>query len=147
MTQVSVRTLRNYVAQGLLTPTEFRGTATRYQRRELLRLLLFMRARRETKLTLAAVKQELDLLQDSELEARVRTGPTPVAAAAALGIAAEPEASNLDAKLAPALERWSPQLEMWQRVQLLPGLELLLGPDASPAARRAAQQICSEYLA
>ena len=50
---MSVRTLRNYVGLGLLTPTELRGTATRYQRRELLRLLLVLRGRRETKLTLA----------------------------------------------------------------------------------------------
>jgi hypothetical protein len=43
-------------------------------------------------------------------------------------------------------ERWSAQVQAWRRVQHLPGLELLLGPDASPAAARAASKIFSEYL-
>jgi DNA-binding transcriptional MerR regulator len=47
MTDVSVRTLRNYVTQGLLTPTEFRGTATRYQRRErVLELTMLLEVKR-----------------------------------------------------------------------------------------------------
>jgi hypothetical protein len=33
MTQTTVRTLRNYVAAGLITPLELRGTSTRYARR------------------------------------------------------------------------------------------------------------------
>jgi DNA-binding transcriptional MerR regulator len=144
MTEVSVRTLRNYVAKRLLTPTEFRGTATRYQRRGLLRLLLLLRARKETKLTLAAIKRELDRLSECELEARLHTGPLPAAAAAALGIPSPPAARTSDVE--QPLERWTARLETWQRVQLLPGLELLLGPNPSLAAARAAHMICSQYL-
>jgi hypothetical protein len=34
----------------------------------------------------------------------------------------------------------------WQRIALLPGLELLIDAAASPAVRRAAQSICAEYV-
>lgn len=147
LTQVSVRTLRNYVSKGLLTPTELRGTITRYQRRELLRLVLVLRARQGTKLTLAEIKADLDQLTDAELEARVRAASVPIAIAAALDISAEPAvAPDPNDELALEGQPWSSALENWQRVRLLPGLELLLGPDASPAAVRAAHRICSEYV-
>ena len=148
MTDLSVRTLRNYVTRGLLTPTEFRGTATRYQRREVLRLLAIMRARKETKLTLDEIKRRLDAPPESELEAWLRTGPLPAPASAALGIVPEPAPRDVDADVDPVrgLERWQPQFDTWQRIRLLPGLELMLGPNASPAALRAAQKIGSEYL-
>jgi hypothetical protein len=45
-----------------------------------------------------------------------------------------------------AVETIPQQIESWQRLELLPGLELLLRPSASPAAVRAAQAICREYL-
>ena len=77
MTQTTVRTLRNYVATGLITPLELRGTSTRYARRELLRLLALLRARKETKLTLAAIKQKLDAFAEEDLEAWLRNGPLP----------------------------------------------------------------------
>ena len=46
MTETTVRTLRNYVTAGLITPLELRGTSTRYARRELLRLLAVLRGRK-----------------------------------------------------------------------------------------------------
>lgn len=147
MTGVTVRTLRNYVAQGLLEPIEFRGTATRYSRRQLLLLLGMLRARKDSKLTLAQIKTQLEARGDSELEAWLRTGPLPPAAAAALGIVQSAEtATSPNPETETGLDRWKPQLETWQRVELLPGLELLLGPSASPAAVRAAQAICREHL-
>jgi len=36
--------------------------------------------------------------------------------------------------------------EFWQRITLLPGLELFLRADAPEAARSAAQRICDEYV-
>jgi len=39
MTGVTVRTLRNYVSAGLITPMELRGNATRYQRKDLMELI------------------------------------------------------------------------------------------------------------
>jgi len=147
MTQISTRTLRTYVAAGLLTAIEFRGTATRYPRRELLRLLALMRMRRETKLHLAEIRRKLDAVSESELEAWLRTSPLPPAARAALGIVEEPKASSApEAAPDSGLERWKSQLETFQRIQLLPGLELLVHSNPSPAAQHAAHKICSEYL-
>jgi DNA-binding transcriptional MerR regulator len=144
LTGVTVRALRNYVAQGLLVPTEFRGTSTRYSRRELLRLLAVLRGRNESRLTLAQMKQRLDGRTEDELEAWLKAGPLPPAAAIALGIV--PEAHGAQEREETGLDRWKPQVEAWQRIELLPGLELLLGPGASPAAMRAAQAICRDYL-
>ena len=70
----------------------------------------------------------------------------PEAAAAALGIRAEPRALDALPAAGAALEPWSAQVEAWQCIQLLPGLQLMLGPNASPAASRAASKICSDYL-
>jgi len=143
MTGVSVRTLRNYVSAGLITPTELRGNATRYQRKDLMRLLIVIRERKETKLTLAEMKTKLDAADESTLDAWVRERPLPLLAAAALGILQEPVVTPANAPPASPIH---PQAETWQRVQLLPGLELLLGPNASPAATRAAAKIASEFL-
>ena len=145
MTQTTVRTLRNYVAAGLLTPLERRGTSTRYARRELLRLLAVQRARKETKLTLAAIKRKLDAFAEEDLEAWLRKGPLPPLAATALGISSEPPREPEPTDEHP-LERWNTQVQTWQRIELLPGLALLLGPNPSPAVTRAARAICAQYL-
>ena len=47
--RVPLRTLRYYVQLNLLAPSEFRGTATRYQRRELLRLFGILRLKSEAR--------------------------------------------------------------------------------------------------
>lgn len=145
MTETTVRTLRNYVAAGLITPLERRGTSTRYARRELLRLLAVLHGRKESKLTLAAMKQKLDAFADDDLEAWLRKGPVPPLAAAALGFASEPprEAEPASENL---LERWSAQVQTWQRIELLPGLALMLGPSPSPVVTSAVRAICAQYL-
>ena len=145
MTQTTVRTLRNYVAAGLITPLELRGTSTRYARRELLRLLAVLRARKETKLTLAAIKQRLNAFAEDDLEAWLRTAPLPPLAASALGIPSEPPREP-EPTAHHSLERWSAQVQTWQRIELLPGLALMLGPNPSPAVTSAARAICAQYL-
>ena len=145
MTQTTVRTLRNYVAAGLITPLERRGTSTRYARRELLRLLAVLRARKETKLTLAAIKQKLDVFAENDLEAWLRNGPLPPLAATALGVVPEPP-REAEPTAERSLERWSAHVQTWQRIELLPGLALMLGPNPSPAVASAARSICAQYL-
>ena len=80
------------------------------------------------------------------LEARVRTVPLPAPVMAALGLTPPPAAPDLEPPTGDALARYGSQLETWERIQLLPGLELMLGPHASLAAKRAASKICGEYL-
>jgi DNA-binding transcriptional MerR regulator len=160
---VPLRTLRYYVQLGLLRPLEFRGTATRYPRRELLRLLGIPRMRAETRASLAEIKRKLDALADPELEAWLLSGPLPPGAAAALEApgraaadiprfdasraAGNSEPCTFDAGTsAPVSRHERGPVETWQRVCLLPGLELMLRSDASPAVRRAAQSIYDDYV-
>jgi DNA-binding transcriptional MerR regulator len=142
LTELSETTIRYYVQQRLIRPIERRGTATRYERRELLRLLGFKRLKVDDKTTLAEKKRQLESMGDEKLEQWLQSGPLPLAAATALGFDVAPAQSALDpfAETAPA------GVEVWQRVALLPGLELMLRADAKGAARLAAQRIIDEYV-
>jgi DNA-binding transcriptional MerR regulator len=98
LTGISVRTLRDYVTRGLIAPWEFRGTATRYGRLDLLRLVTLTRMRSQSKLTLNAAKAELDARDESELEANVnRDSLSPELSAALFS-----PASDLSAPSEPA---------------------------------------------
>jgi DNA-binding transcriptional MerR regulator len=151
-----IRTLRYYVEQRLLRPSEFRGTATRYQRSELLRLFAILSLRSETKLSLSQIRAQLDAASDPQLEAWLLTRPLPPTVAALLGrgstdaATAQRMTSAIGATSASAASEGAleqPVVETWQRLRLAPGLELLLRSDASPEVRGAAQRICADYLA
>jgi DNA-binding transcriptional MerR regulator len=150
LSETPIRTLRYYVEQRLLRPSEFRGTATRYQRRELLRLFAILRLQSETKLTLSEIRAQLDALGEPELTAWLLARPLPPTVAALLGTgttdaATAQGASGASATTEGALEH--ALVETWQRMWLAPGLELLLRSDASPEVRAAAHRICADYLA
>ena len=146
LSQVSVRRLRHYVELDLLEPLEFRGTATRYPRRALLRLLATLRLRAESRFGLAEIKRRLDALGDNELEAWLQSGPLPPTAAAALGVGAAAPAAVSGNAVATQPTALRASSTTWQRIVLLPGLELMIDAQASPVVRRAAQSICAEYV-
>ncbi len=151
LTDLPITTLRYYVQQGLLRPAEFRGTLTRYQRPQLLRLLGLLRLKSEGKSTLAEKQRRLDAMSSGDLEKLLASGPIAPAAAAALGLPTATPGSALDPATLPATPRTSIDLggapnEFWQRIALLPGLVLLVRADAPQAARIAAQRICDEYV-
>lgn len=147
LTNIRVRTLRNYIAAGIIRPIEFRGTATRYARRDLLRLLRMLRMYTTAhKLRLSEVKQKLDALGDAELEAWVVTQPLAPHVSSALGIVAK-SAATTAATVQGASAVRGVTGETWQRFRLLPGLELSVSSEASVAVRGIAQRICDEYLA
>jgi len=147
LTGVTVRTLRTYVARGLLRPIEFRGTATRYPRRELLRLLKLLHLKSETrgKPLLAKLERQLHAISDPELEAWASRQQWSPALAQALALEATPPSRavprNPNTK---ALDRGHP--EMWQRISILPDLELMLRSDASRAVRDLAERVCADLL-
>jgi len=156
---VPVRTLRYYVEQRLIEPSEFRGTATRYQRRELLRLFATLRLRAETRLKLSEIRKRIDVLGERELESWLREQPLPPTLARALAVSstgAAPSTSPVPtppAQLPPLQtaagavgELAAPLLESWQRIRLGSSLELLVRSDASPEVRGAALRICADYL-
>lgn len=139
---VSSRRVRYYVEQGIITPSEFRGIATRYQRRELLRLLATLRLRAERRASLIEIRRTLDGWSERELEAWLSTQVLPPTAAAVLGLSSRAHAVQSE----KAIDALSKQASTWRRVCLLPGLELAVASDASPAVARAARAICEEYL-
>jgi DNA-binding transcriptional MerR regulator len=151
LAELPQRRVRYYLEHELITPSEFRGNATRYQRRELMRLLGVVRLRADTRAKLADIKRRLDALGESELEAWLRTQPLPLTAAVALGLSAvstsvaggTTQAGDASMRSVNGFAR---QGSTWQRVRLLPGLELAIATDASPAVLRAAQQICEAYV-
>jgi hypothetical protein len=147
LTGVSVRTLRSYVAKDLLRPIEFRGTVTRYPRRELLRLLkmLELKSQCRGRVVLAKLMRQVDAISDPALEAwaaRQRLSPE---LGRALGIVAKATAPVAPGAVASGvLERVAS--ETWRRIPLLPGLELMLSSDASLAVRGVAQRLYADVV-
>jgi hypothetical protein len=160
ITNVPIRRIRYYVAQDVIHPLEIRGTATRYSRTQLLRLLALPHIRTVKTWKLDALKRELERLGEVELERLVTSNPLSSAASAALGI----DRSNLAASSSkqarslgwPATTRdsstalqltslKSDAIELWHHVELLPGLKLLLSSNASVAVRSIAKKICDEF--
>jgi hypothetical protein len=134
------------VQQRLIRPIERRGTATRYDRRELLRLLGLTRLKHEGKSTLAEKKRKLEAMGDEKMEEWLRSGSLPPAAASALGFDVATTKETSAAAQDPFVDPGAAGIEHWQRIALLPGLELMLRADARPSARLAAQRIIDEYV-
>jgi hypothetical protein len=110
-------------------------------------LLGLARLKADDTLTLKEKKRKLEALGTAELERWLRAGPLSEAAAKALGfesMAISPVVSATAVR--GALELRNSSVEYWQRIPLLPGLELMLRADARDAARLAAQRICEEYV-
>ena len=114
----SARSVRFYVASGLLDRPEGTGTAATYNYRHLLQLL-HIKIRQREGLTLDRIKPELKDQTGDALERRVATALAP-----ALGAGAHSTASESD-------ENGS---GTWRRVQVANGIELHIRDD-SPAAR------------
>jgi DNA-binding transcriptional MerR regulator len=151
LTQTPRRRLRYYLEHRLIEPLERRGTATRYDRRAFLRVLGIVRLRAEGGANLSQIRRKLDGLGERGLEEWLRTQPLPPSAAAALGMTNELNggAATAGAEGMAQLNSRRPDEKnaaMWQRVCLLPGLELMLAANASPVVIRAAQQICEEFV-
>jgi DNA-binding transcriptional MerR regulator len=77
LADVTPRTIRYYVAQGLLPSPEAAGPATRYSEGHLARLRLIRRLQRDH-LPLAEIRERLERMTDHEVElALAATGATP----------------------------------------------------------------------
>ena len=113
----SARSIRFYVANGLLDRPEGTGTAATYNYRHFLQLLAIKIRQREG-VTLDVIKRELHEVTGDALERRVATSLAP-----ALGVRADAVAKSDDE-----------QLLSWRRVPVADGIELHVRDD-SPAAR------------
>src|SRR4051794_4543910 len=113
----SARSIRFYVANGLLDRPEGTGTAATYNYRHFLQLLAIKIRQREG-VTLDVIKRELHDVTGDALERRVATSLAP-----ALGVRADTVAKSDD-----------DHTLSWRRVRVADGIELHVRDD-SPAAR------------
>jgi DNA-binding transcriptional MerR regulator len=159
---LSPQTIKSYVRRGLLAKVEFRGTATRYPRGHLLRLLAIRYLQLEGPTDFLSIRRQLDTWAPADLEAWVlkRTVRPDVLAALRGSAATSARASEAAASLPPPRTPFSAEplalpgaaptatafaAQAWQRVELLPGLELQLRGDAGPLARRMAERLYAAF--
>jgi DNA-binding transcriptional MerR regulator len=159
---LSPQTIKSYVRRGLLAKVEFRGTATRYPRGHLLRLLAIRYLQLEGPTDFLSIRRQLDAWAPADLEAWVlkRTARPDVLEALRGSAAASARALEAAASLPPPRTPFSTEhlalpgaaptaspfaAQAWQRVELLPGLELQLRSDAGPLARRMAERLYAAF--
>ena len=114
----SARSIRFYVANGLLARPEGTGTAATYNYRHFLQLLAIKIRQREG-ITLDIIKREMAELTGDSLERRVATS-----LAAALGATVETRRQTVEAEASAS----------WRRVPVADGVEIHVRDD-SPASR------------
>jgi DNA-binding transcriptional MerR regulator len=155
---VSIQTVKRYVRHGLLAPVPFYGTATRYPRDYLVRLLALRYWRADGSKTLAELRRRLDSVAFPEMQTWVMSHPLPAETAAALrgegGTQAEQDtraaqASASASSSANSLDSPDASLQLpaesFQRWTLMPGLELHLKTDAAPITRQLALRLCRAF--
>ena len=125
----SARSVRFYVANGLLDRPEGTGTSATYNYRHFLQLLAIKIRQREGA-TLETIKKEMKESAGDALERRVATSLAP-----ALGVGADTAARTTDDE----------PLRAWRRVLVADGIEIHVRDD-SPAAREEAMLAMREAV-
>lgn len=145
--QVSARTVRYYVQRGLLPAPAFHGKDTTYDRGHLLRLQIIKKLQ-EAHLPLDEIQARIGAASEKEL-GRILTssgGESGSAQPKAVTPRGGPYRNPApDHPPAPENNATSGARERWDRIQLMPGLELHVRGDAGAEARRAALEIQSQY--
>lgn len=136
LAEISPRTVTDYLAAGLLTPPEFRGPATRYQREHLLRLMAIREAKIDGHKRLKAVKLKLEGMGHRDVESWIAARRIPERARAALGLPGSAPADAPGAET-PA----TPPMQHWKTLELMPGLELSLRTDSGPVVMKVANYL------
>jgi len=122
------RNIRAYLQRQIIPRSPFRGSATRYDRRQLLWLLAIRRLRATEQLELTEIRKRLQSLSPADLEALATQGIASGALADALGLRPAPP----PAEVPPPAQALLAQLPSWRRLELALGLELQIRDDASP---------------
>jgi DNA-binding transcriptional MerR regulator len=129
---VDVRAVRRWLAAGLVQTTPFRGPQTVYGPRHLDEVLAIVRFRADNT-NYAGIERRLRSLSDEALAAFLRPGES----------GAEPSAEPTAAQKTPPAPFEG--ASHWERVVLLPGLELAIRSDAGPLVYRLAREIVGQY--
>lgn len=148
LTGIGHRRLRKWVAGGALSPTVFRGRSTTYGPRHVLEIHAAHRLLADN-LPLAAIGEQLRGLPDSEV-ARIG-GVAPPSPPPPLP--PPPPPPHHATQTSPAATTIPPAgpppptypAEQWERVMLLPGLELHVNAAGGPLLRRVADDIYAHY--
>lgn len=127
VTGVSPRTIRYYIAEGLLPPPQGAGPAAVYTAGHRDRLLLIGRWK-ERHLSLREIRRRLAGLGDAKVRAELATGDAAEASPPAIP-PEEPSASPPPAASSPAPVVPPPAREHWERVVLADGIELHIRDD------------------
>jgi DNA-binding transcriptional MerR regulator len=130
-TGVTPRAVRFYVERGVLPPPDFHSRRTRYSRDHVVRLFAIAAMQKEG-LDLKAIRARLTKLASADLE---RYLPSP-----------SPQPTATGALPSPSPSPSASEATRWDRVTLLPGIELHVHADASPAVRRVAQEIFDQWV-
>lgn len=141
---VTPRTVRYYVAEGLLPAPGGAGRHRTYTEEHLLRLEAIRRLK-ESYLPLAEIRERLEGLDEEGLR-KIAESP-PEAQNSALSYvnsvlaASAPRAARPGPVASSALPRPG---TTWQRVELAPGVELSFRPSSSPERERAIERFIRE---
>ena len=129
---ITARTVRFYASQRLLPEPQFRGRNTRYVREHLVQLAAIRHLQGGHRLALEAIREQLARLTPVEIE-RLAVARLPELAPPAPAPAPAPNTGG---------ERPTEWLTgKWQRVTVLPGLEVHLQEGAGDVVRDIANQI------
>ncbi len=143
LTDVPSRTIRSFVERRLLMQPTFFGTMTRYSRDFVVRVLV-IKALRAQRLRAEEFKRAYTSMSAADMEALAGRVASE-AASRALGLATQPVVPAAAAEREPWQDA-SNAGAWWFHVKLLPGLELSVGKDASPLARRLARQFITDCV-
>jgi DNA-binding transcriptional MerR regulator len=131
LAEVTPRTVRYYIQQGLLPSPEAQGPATRYSQGHLDRLRLIRELQREHQ-PLAEIRAQLERLQTEDVRQLLQTTPSARSASSAIEyvrsvLAGSPKVRESDRTMqraAPYIPQSTPIKSQWERISLTPDVEL-----------------------
>ena len=143
--EVSPRTIRYYVQRGLLPAPAFHGKDTTYERGHLLRLQVIKKLQ-QSHMPLEEIQARITAAGAAELERMLsQSGAGASAKPAPRGRGGPYRAPGERDPLPVHTPSSAKQPERWERIHVMPGLEVHVRSDAGPEARRAAREIQSQY--
>ncbi len=132
-TSATPRMIRQYIQRGLMPHATGRGTGPVYNDNHLVRLRA-IRSLLSRGYGLDQIRKRLDSMTPEDL-ARLGAPPLP------------PSAEPPTTASSPAVTPFLQSAEPWERIELVPGLELHARSNAGPLVRRLAEEIAARYSA
>jgi DNA-binding transcriptional MerR regulator len=152
---ITARTARYYLERRVLPAPVHRGLRTTYTEDHLLCLKAIRRLRSVERLQLEAIRKRLSTASPAEIRSLAeapsaeRTGVPTVAIPPAMEASAPATQANPDLSFAAIREATAGQAasggQVWERFELLPGLELHVKKDPGALVQRLAREIREQY--